>query len=249
MHNEYPVHSVSLPDYYIGETEVTQELWQAVMGSNPSTFTSNKQQPVDDVSWNDCQEFIKKLNQLTGEDFRLPIEEEWEYAARGGNKSKGYKYSGSNSIREIAWYRNNSNGTTHAVATKLPNELGLFDMSGNVWEWCQSKANADNTVSCYILRGGSWYDDAQLERVSCRVCDTSNSRYSVCGLRLAKSINKEVNRQERMTLKPETKPNIDVNTFNIRGVEFKMVKVQGGTFSMGGTLEQSSDAKDFLQSV
>ncbi len=131
--NEKPVHEVTLSTFSIGETEVTQELWQAVMGSNPSFFTGNLQRPVEQVSWEDCQTFIAKLNQMTGRTFRLPTEAEWEYAARGGNKSGHYVYAGSNEVYNVAWYGEDE---THAVATKLPNELGVYDMSGNVWEWC-----------------------------------------------------------------------------------------------------------------
>ena len=123
--DEKPTHQVTLNSYYIGETEVTQALWQAVMGSNPSYFTGNLQRPVEEVSWGDCQTFIKRLNKLTGENFRLPTEAEWEYAARGGKESKGYKYSGSNTIGDVAWYGDNSSSKTHAVKTKQPNELGI----------------------------------------------------------------------------------------------------------------------------
>ena len=134
--NEKPVHSVTLSSYYIGETEVTQALWKAVMGSTPSHFKGDNL-PVETVYWNDCQKFITKLNQLTGKQFHLPTEAEWEFAARGGTKSKGYIYSGSNNIGEVAWCGNNSSDMTHEVATKSPNELGIYDMSGNVSEWCQ----------------------------------------------------------------------------------------------------------------
>ena len=131
--SEKPVHSVTLSNYYLGETEVTQALWNAVMGSNPSYFEGDAL-PVEQVAWNDCQEFIRKLNQKTGKNFRLPTEAEWEYAARGGKKSNGYKYAGSNDIGSVAWYTNNSDSKTHPVKGKSPNELGLYDMSGNVWE-------------------------------------------------------------------------------------------------------------------
>ena len=179
LDSEKPVHSVTLSDYYIGETEVTQELWTAVMGSNPSYFSGYPQRPVEKVSWNDCQEFITKLNQLTGKNFRLPTEAEWEYAARGGNKSKGYKYSGSNTIGDVAWYTDNSGSETHDVKTKQANELGIYDMSGNVWEWCQdwygdySSSSQTNPTgpssgSYRVYRGGSWFSSARYCRVSIR---------------------------------------------------------------------------------
>ncbi|MBQ8760734.1 MAG: PEGA domain-containing protein [Bacteroidales bacterium] len=193
--DEKPVHSVTLSDYYIGETEVTQELWEAVMGSNPSSFKGS-QRPVESVSWNDCQEFVKKLNQLTGKNFRLPTEAEWEYAARGGNKSKGYKYSGSNSIGNVAWYTNNSSSRTHDVKTKQANELGIYDMSGNVWEWCQdwygdySSSSQTNPTgpssgSYRVLRGGGWYYNAWFCRVSDRNLNDPASRLNHYGFRLA----------------------------------------------------------------
>lgn len=159
-------------DYYIGETEVTQELWQAVMGNNPSKYTGNKR-PVEQVTWNDCQEFITKLNQLSDKEFRLPTEAEWEFAARGGNKSLGYKYSGSDNASTVAWYRPSQsqqiNNGTHDVATKAPNELGLYDMSGNVEEWCQDRysnpakyqntSTEDNSVTQRVFCGGCWFRD------------------------------------------------------------------------------------------
>ncbi|MDY3733013.1 MAG: formylglycine-generating enzyme family protein [Alloprevotella sp.] len=194
-YDEKPVHSVTLSDYYIGQTEVTQELWQAVMGSNPSHFEGAKK-PVNDVSWNDCQEFISKLNRLTGGRFRLPTEAEWEYAARGGNKSRGYIFSGSNYLGSVAWYFDNSGGEVHPVGSKSPNELGLYDMSGNVWEWCsdrygyypsssQTNPTGPSSGSNRVFRGGGWFSDAADCRVAIRVSDTpTNSKY-ILGLRLA----------------------------------------------------------------
>ena len=193
---EKPAHQVTLSSYCIGQTEVTQELWLAVMGSNPSHFTGNLQRPVETVSWNDCQTFISKLNQLTGQNFRLPTEAEWEYAARGGNRSQGYKYAGSNNIDNVAWYTSNSASTTHPVATKAPNELGLYDMSGNVWEWCQdwfgsysSTAQTNPTGpasgSSRVSRGGSWGSYAGLCRVSYRHGNAPSGTSYYLGLRLA----------------------------------------------------------------
>ena len=192
--DEKPVHSVTLSDYYIGETEVTQELWTAVMGENPSSFKGNNK-PVERVSWNDCQEFIKKLNQLTGKNFRLPTEAEWEYAARGGNKSKGYKYGGSNTIGNVALYTDNSSYRTHDVKTKQANELGIYDMSGNVYEWCQdwygsySRSSQTNPTgpssgSSRVLRGGSWDYSAGCCRVSYRNFNCPGGGSSSIGFRL-----------------------------------------------------------------
>lgn len=194
--DESPTHLVTLSDYYIGETEVTQELWQAVMGSNPSYFTGNLQRPVEEVSWNDCQTFITKLNALTGETFSLPTEAEWEYAARGGNKAQGYLYSGSNTIGDVAWYTSNSSSTTHPVKTKQANELGIYDMSGNVWEWCadwygsySSSAQTDpvgpSSGSNRVLRGGSWYRNATSCRVAYRSYNTPTYVHNYYGLRLS----------------------------------------------------------------
>lgn len=163
--DESPAHSVTVSDFYIGKYEVTQAQWRAVMGSNPSNFKGDNL-PVEQVSWNDIQKFITKLNTMTGKTFRLPTEAEWEYAARGGNQSKGYKYSGSNTLDNVAWYYN-SGGKTHPVGQKQPNELGLYDMSGNVWEWCQdwygsySSSSQTNPTgpssgSYRVLRGGDW---------------------------------------------------------------------------------------------
>ena len=191
---EKPVHSVTLSDYYIGKCEVTQELWEAVMGSNPSNFRG-AQNPVESVSWNDCQNFIKKLNSLTGRTFRLPTEAEWEYAARGGNQSSHYKYSGSGNIGNVAWYYDNSGSSTHAVGTRTANELGIYDMSGNVWEWCsdwyggysagaQTNPQGPSSGSYRVLRGGSWYDYARNCRVSNRSSYDPSISGSIRGLRL-----------------------------------------------------------------
>ena len=166
--NEKPVHMVTLSDYYIGQTEVTQALWMAVMGSNPSYFTGDPERPVEMVSWDNCQVFITKLNQMTGMKFRLPTEAEWEYAARGGKKALGNMYAGSNTINNVAWYNDNASLTTHHVAGKFPNELGIFDMSGNIYEYChdmwtsngyssepQVNPTGPETGTGRIIRGGS----------------------------------------------------------------------------------------------
>lgn len=193
---EKPTHEVTLTnDYYIGETEVTQALWKAVMGSNPSSYKYDNR-PVNQINWQDCQSFIKKLNKKLGSNFRLPTEAEWEYAARGGNQSQGFKYSGSNTLDNVAWYSSNSDQMIHDVKTKSPNELGLYDMSGNVWEWCQdgfreysssSVTNptgpASNKYRIYRGGGESSYDINC--RVSYRHFDFPDQRSSIIGFRLA----------------------------------------------------------------
>lgn len=196
--DEKPVHSVTLDDYYLGETEVTQELWTAVMGNNPSHRKGDKL-PVETVSWNDCQEFVNKINQLTGKSFRLPTEAEWEYAARGGKKSEGFIYSGSNSINSVAWYIITTNDQgIRKVKSKQPNELNLFDMSGNVWEWCSDKKGAYNRSpqrnpqgssygTKYIIRGGSCRRGARDCRVTYRNGDEPDVKTNDYGLRLCLS--------------------------------------------------------------
>ena len=196
-----PPHSVTLTnDYYIGKYEVTQALWKAVMGNNPSSFKGDNL-PVEEVSWDDCQEFISKLNSITDKKFRLPTEAEWEYAARGGNKSRGYKYSGSNDPSKVAWYwKRNSDGTTHAVGTKKPNELGIYDMSGNVYEWCQdiygsysssSQTNPTGATSgsYRVIRGGSScaYSTDWWNRLASRLDRSPDYRDNDLGLRLVLS--------------------------------------------------------------
>ena len=193
--DEKPTHQVTLTnDYYIGKYEVTQALWKAVMGKNPSKFKGDNL-PVEQVSWNDCQKFISKLNNITGKTFRLPTEAEWEYAARGGKKSRGYQYSGSNNLADVAWYTDNSGSKTHAVGSKQANDLGIYDMSGNVYEWCQdwygnysssSQTNSTgaNSGSNRVYRGGSCSYTAWCCRSSCRYGNTPVGRFNGLGLRL-----------------------------------------------------------------
>lgn len=197
--DEKPVHTVELSDYYIGKTEVTQALWEAVMGSNPSIFKDGNN-PVELVTWDDCQKFVSQLNsmlssQLFGMRFALPTEAQWEYAARGGQKSEQNMYSGANKISSVAWYDKNSVYTTHNVAGKKPNELGIYDMTGNVNEWCQdvygkytmTKQNNPTGLSegsDHVCRGGSWFNAASFCRISCRKFNKSDKSYTDVGLRL-----------------------------------------------------------------
>ena len=193
--DEKPTHQVTLTnDYYIGKYEVTQALWKAVMGKNPSKFKGDNL-PVEQVNWKDCQEFLSKLNNTTGKKFRLPTEAEWEYAARGGKKSRGYQYSGSNNISDVAWYEDNSGSKTHTVGSKQANELGIYDMSGNVWEWChdwkgsyssssQVNPTGANSGSYRVGRGGSWRHAARGCRSSYRNNSTPDNRNDSLGLRL-----------------------------------------------------------------
>ena len=194
---EKPVHRVTLSSYLIGKHEVTWALWQKVMRN--STNNRGGDHPKMWVSWYDCQEFIEKLNARTGLKFRLPREAEWEYAARGGNRSKGYKYAGSDNLDEAGWYGGNSGNHTHPVGRKKPNELGLYDMSGNVWEWCQdwygaysSEAQTNPTGpqsgGYRVLRGGCFWYNARGCRVSSRNSDDPGSGYDYYGLRLALSL-------------------------------------------------------------
>ena len=192
--DEKPAHQVTLSSFFIGRYEVTQEEWEAVMGSNPSKHKGAKL-PVENVSWDDCQKFIGGLNALTGRDFRLPTEAEWEFAARGGLLSKGYKYAGGDDLETIAWLFGNSDGETHEVGAKKPNELGLYDMSGNVREWCQdwkakyspsAQTNPHGPSSGYerVLRGGDITDFARNCRVAYRAGRSPTDRSPYAGLRL-----------------------------------------------------------------
>ena len=213
--DEKPVHTVKLSDYYIGKYEVTQSEWKAVMGSNPS-YSKGNNLPVTQVCWDDCPKFLQKLNVLTGLDFKLPTEAQWEYAARGGNLSKGYKYSGSDDLNEVGWYWINSGDRIlagefsweeidrnhcreHPVGEKRPNELGLYDMSGNVAEWCEDAygnyssnsqtdpvgtANVDDDFRMVVDRGGGWSSEAKWSRVSARSYNPTISHFDSAGLRL-----------------------------------------------------------------
>ena len=225
--DEGPIHEVRLSSYHISKYPVTQAQWQAVMGNNPSHFKGDSR-PVEQVSWEDCQAFIKKLNQLTNKCYRLPTEAEWEYAACGGNKSRGYTYSGSNNLDEVGWYDENSGDKTHAVGQKKPNELGLYDMSGNVYEWCNdwyggdyygqsptSNPQGPSSGSDRVCRGGSWGDGgAWLCRSTDRFnCLTPSNRYSDLGFRLVSD-------------------NIDLEV--LQSIADNLVLVEGGSFMMGG---------------
>lgn len=253
--NEKPVHQVTLSSYYIGETEVTQQLWEAVMGSNPSV-AKGPYRPVCEVSWDDCQLFIKKLNQKTGLAFRLPTEAEWEYAARGGKKSQGYQYSGSDDLNLVGWYRDNSTdygggkGNYNNVRRLSPNELGLYDMSGGVWEWCQDKmgtySNSSQTNPLEmaagderVIRGGSRKGSMWSCRNAVRNCDSPDSRNDCVGLRLALQsfptdyfINYKLVTEQQVEDMSSVVSGTATDTicFNVRDVSFSMVHVDGGAF-------------------
>ena len=211
---EIPSHQVTLSNFRIGKYEITRTQWQAVMDYHSNEFFGYNN-PVETISWNDIvgtsgdtmvikgiiyyeNGYIYKLNQLTGKQYRLPTEAEWEYAARGGKKSQGYKYSGSNDVNEVAWYENNSGETTHPVGRKQANELGIYDMSGNVWEWCSNwfgnytanaKVNPAGPVSGSerVIRGGCWRHTAINSRVSSRNRSVPDKKWTNVGLRLAMS--------------------------------------------------------------
>jgi formylglycine-generating enzyme required for sulfatase activity len=193
--DEAPVHSVTLSDFYIGKYEVTQAQWKALMGSNPSDFSGCDNCPVEQVSPDDAHNFITKLNQQTGKHYRLPTEAEWEYAARGGSQSRNYAYSGSNDVGSVAWFDLNAEGKTHEVGTMQPNELGIYDMSGNVWEWCSDWYGAYTSFAVTnpkgsakglyrVFRGGSWNLEAYRCRNSLRRRNLPDNRFNNLGFRL-----------------------------------------------------------------
>ncbi len=196
--DELPVHTVYVDGFWLGKYEVTQKEWVSIMDDNPSSFKGDRH-PVENVSWDDCQAFIRKMNNQGYGEFRLPTEAEWAFSARGGINNQGYTYSGSNELDSVAWFFNNSYARTHHVGEKTPNELGLFDMSGNVWEWCQdwysdtfySQSCEDNpqgpdTGSFRVIRGGSWVDPSEVARVANRLMVKPEASYSDIGFRLVK---------------------------------------------------------------
>ena len=202
-------HEVTLSSFYICKYEVTEALWTAVMGSNPSDHKSGDNYPVEQVNWYDCQDFVEKLSELTGRHFRLPTEAEWEYAARGGQRSRGYRYSGSYNLDEIGWHVGNAHHYKREVGTKKPNELGLYDMTGNVSEWCQDKLDIEyyhhspsinpqgpdrsTYKDNHCFRGGSFCDDDKYDELKVYTRNIGGmppeEKYGHLGLRLAMSVN------------------------------------------------------------
>jgi formylglycine-generating enzyme required for sulfatase activity len=198
---EKPIHRVTLDGFFIGKYEVSQHLWKVVTGKNPSKFQGDENLPVEYVSWNEVCNFIQKLNRKTGLKFRLPSEAEWEYSAKGGKDSRHFKYSGSNFILNVAWagYRV-CKKKTHPVGLKRPNELGIYDMSGNVMEWCQdwfytydsiavSNPKGKETGLMKVLRGGSWSNGVHPCRTTARMCCKVDDHKRNCGFRLAMDLN------------------------------------------------------------
>ncbi|MCR4575848.1 MAG: SUMF1/EgtB/PvdO family nonheme iron enzyme [Lentisphaeria bacterium] len=271
---EKPVHKVTLTkDFWLGETEITQSQYEAVMGENPSFFKKGGDHPVEEVSWNEAMEFCKKLTEQersvgrlpSGYEFSLPTEAQWEYAARGGGKSKGYKFSGSDNLGEVGWYWDNSGNLMHPVKQKKPNELGLYDMSGNVWEWCRdywwlypTGAVVDpwcRSGSAHVIRGGSWDSGTANCRSSNRNSSGPSNRYGNLGFRLALvAVDSSTSASSQPAAPKEFKTKVTANpsateptdkgveykTINLPGgVELKMVKVEKGSFQMG-----SNDGRD-----
>ncbi|MDE5608983.1 MAG: formylglycine-generating enzyme family protein [Bacteroidales bacterium] len=210
FYEEYPVRTIKLDGYYIGKYELTQAQWKAVMGTslreqrdkaNPAwgIYGEGDSYPMGYVSWEEAREFCQKLSEATGRRYMLPTEAQWEYAARGGNKSRHYKYAGGNNIDEVAWYKENSDNTAHSVGTKKANELGCYDMSGNVMEWCSDwygRYVKNDTVNPQgpargtyrVHRVCSWLWEAKYLRVSSRSVDTATGRFFDVGFRVACSL-------------------------------------------------------------
>ncbi len=255
-------HSVSLSDFQIGKYEVMQSEWEVVMGDNPSYF-KRSDCPVENISWNECQEFVSELNRITGLSFRLPTEAEWEFAARGGNYSNGYEYSGSDAVSMIAWFSDNSVDKTHTVGTKIANELGLYDMSGNVAEWCsdwyahgyyslspQNNPQGPDSGTNRVHRGGSWSRDARPCVVSARKYCNPDLTYNYLGLRLVLSVDDSSNDEQGDDSEDEeititwasevTDEQKEVLTALVQNV----VYVEGGTFTMGATSSDSEATAD-----
>jgi len=192
--NESPVHQVQLESFYIAECEVTQAQWKKIMGENRSEFKDDTH-PVEMVNWEDAQKFCRELSALTGKTYQLPTEAQWEYAARGGKNRQKYKYSGSDELDAVAWYKQNSNAKTNPVKQKRANELGLYDMSGNVWEWCSDyygtydSSKQNNPTGPFsgedrVLRGGGFFNELQFCRVSHRAGEHPLTRYNFSGFRV-----------------------------------------------------------------
>ena len=202
--NEHPAHQVSLNTFYISQYPITQELWKRIMSYNKSFFQhkiDNKnvcsQHPAETLNHDAAIKFVQLLSRKAQLPFNLPTEEEWEYAARGGMKSKGYLYAGSNYIDEVAWYRDNSNGTTHPVGQKKPNELGLYDMSGNVWEWTESPMHwysdndLDSDADVFVRKGGSFWHKQENCRVAKRYASEKSKKTKGLGLRVVIRLNNQ----------------------------------------------------------
>ena len=242
---DYSLHNVNLGSYYIAETEVTEALWNAVMGKEGGSTL-----PITKVSWEDCQKFITLLNKHTGKRFRLPTEAEWEYAARGGKKSKGYHFSGSKKVDEVAWYNANSEGKVHPVKEKKANELGLYDMSGNVAEWCSDRTGRDGNyyaaspwvnpegygmyyvyrfgllqTEFNIVRGGSFSHDTIICQSFYRDKEMPIAIYDNLGFRIALTDEKDAD--------PQKKLNYPGTSIKVKNFSFKMIRVEGGTYTMG----------------
>ena len=178
---------VQTAHFYLGRFPVTQRLWRAIMGTNEQCLCKRDNYPVEKVSWYDCQNFIQRLSLITGKSFRLPTEAEWEYAAKGGAHSKRFNYAGGNNSNEVAWHKGNSRENLHEVGLKRPNELGLYDMSGNVYEWCEDgyKTRQDDEVSARGVRGGNYLANKEYCRITSRYAITPNYRDHGVGFRLA----------------------------------------------------------------